>query len=156
MKEIKEEIVTKTINTKYEAIDGTVFNNREECIKYEDTAKCALLAKYRKLVIKQDYEWNLFGIGSEDYKVAVVKVTTEDDIKCIMQLSYLYNPKYYEDKNNRDKQYNRLQEAINAGGYIYIGIGDDYNGDCFYLLFTYKELSNKVLDSITVKKDETN
>ena len=43
MKEITKEV--KNTYTVYQASDGTEFNSKEECKKYEDTAKCVLLTK---------------------------------------------------------------------------------------------------------------
>ena len=50
MKQVEIENITKV--TKYEAIDGTLFSSKEECVKYEETAKCVLLGKYKRLVVK--------------------------------------------------------------------------------------------------------
>ena len=40
---MKEISVTETVHvTKYVAVDNTVFTNKSECEKYEQTAECAL------------------------------------------------------------------------------------------------------------------
>ena len=49
MKEIKEELIHKIYVTKYEANDGTIFTTSEECQKYENSARAAILAKYKEL-----------------------------------------------------------------------------------------------------------
>ena len=56
MKEISVE--QKTYIRKWEAIDGTQFNSREDCEKYENSAKCVILAKYKDFVIKESDEYH--------------------------------------------------------------------------------------------------
>ena len=63
MKEIIKEV--KNTYTVYQAIDGTEFDSKEECKKYEDTAKCLLLTKYRPLVKKTVTEIDVFNTGSD-------------------------------------------------------------------------------------------
>ena len=47
MKEIKEEFKKEVVDTHiyYEADDGTRFDSKEECSKYEDTVFCVLMAR---------------------------------------------------------------------------------------------------------------
>lgn len=150
--EIIKETITNIV-TKYKAADGTVFTTETECKIYEESAECALLARYKNLIIKSDYEWDLFGIGSEDCMIDVVKVNTEDDIKCIMQLLFLYNSKYFNDSKNVDKYYSKIQQTLNDDNYLYISRGIE--GDVFWVIYSYKELQEKLNNSIIVK-NETN
>ena len=51
---MKEISVEKTLTVrKYEAVDGTLFDDKDECQRYENTARCVLLSKYNKLIIKK-------------------------------------------------------------------------------------------------------
>lgn len=72
MKEIrdkKEETIVK-----YQAEDGTVFNNREECIKYDNTALCVIRSR---LKIKYVNAWD-FAFGDNDHTVEIIKGKPED------------------------------------------------------------------------------
>lgn len=73
MKIIEEENVNKQTVTKYKAIDGTVFNSENECIKYEDTAKCVVRAR---LNIIETTDWELF--YGDDAPVEIVRGKAED------------------------------------------------------------------------------
>lgn len=110
MKEVViEEVVKKNI-TRYEANDGTQFDDKNECQIYEKSAKGMLLAKYKKLVTKAINEYALFNLGSEDYIYDLgsedyiydlVYLTKKSDIDLIMQIYYLTNGNgdYYVSKD---------------------------------------------------------
>ena len=53
MKEIQEEIIKKSYVTKYEAIDGTIFEDREECKKYDKAISVYenVKEKYEKYIV---------------------------------------------------------------------------------------------------------
>lgn len=141
MKEIQKE--TKQYVTVYEAVDGTEFTSKEECKKYEESAKCVLMAKYSKLVTKSDTEWELFGVGSDESIVDVVRLNDEQDVNMILQLIVLENPttssKQPEWLIEKDK---RLTTALKEDSPVFIGRG--YEQDCFYLSTTAFEIVNKL------------
>ena len=55
MKEIKKERTTTQTYYEYEALDGTIFNDKEECQKYDESA-----------------------LGLLNYKVSLLKVGKKD------------------------------------------------------------------------------
>ena len=112
MKEIKEELIHKTYVTKYEANDGTIFTTSEECQKYENSARAALLAKYKELEIKMISEYNLFGVGSEEYYVSVVKLRNESDVDLMTQLYFLFNPRYESDSCHIEEARSIFRKAV--------------------------------------------
>lgn len=133
MKEIYIEKITKEL--KYESIDGNVFNSKEECIKYEESAKGVLLGKYKKYIIKENISENdLLPCGSEDYGYDIVKVEDADLIK---QIYYLFNPKCSGEYVN--KQMEKIDLAAKTSDYLLIGRGDDYTCN-FWIVGTYTEL----------------
>ena len=83
MKEIKKEVVETKV-TGYEASDGTVFSSKEECLIYEDTAKCAIKTMVKGLQIGACSEWSLFETGCDDY-VEIYKINTAEDMKLLIQ-----------------------------------------------------------------------
>ena len=50
MKKIYESEVVYT--TKYQAVDGTVFDDEKECEKYENSAIGVLNTKYKKILVE--------------------------------------------------------------------------------------------------------
>ena len=136
---MKEITIDKTVKeTWYEASDGTRFRAKEECKRYEESAKCVLLTKYKHLVIITITEYDLHQAGSEEYSLDVVKITKEEDIDTIMQLSALYNShqnyRQYDDKN-RDM----CIKALKENDYIFIA-RDSCGDDVFYIQYSKNEL----------------
>ena len=87
MKIIKEEVINYV--EKYESFDGTIFEDKEECMKYE-TSACAML---RKRILdmcssKNDAE-KLMG-GYEDNQVMSIQVNNQKEIEFIKK----YNANY--------------------------------------------------------------
>lgn len=88
MKKIEKEVVTKVVEG-YEAMDGTMFEEQEECLKYEKSARGILKARLKKLVIKEGVEDSIYGTGSCENETWVVKPESEADIDTIKQFFYL-------------------------------------------------------------------
>lgn len=131
--------VTHPLNG-WEAIDGTFFENKEECKKYEDSAKTVILAKYNKLVVKSGSEEELFYIGCGDNTVDIVKISKYSDIDVILQLHTLINGTPSEDSLN--KQIERCERALNTRDYLFIGRG--YNDDYFWVMDTLTDRLNYI------------
>lgn len=149
MKEVQKEI--KKHITIYEAIDGTEFKSKEECIKYEESAKCVLIAKYNKLVVRSCVESDIFGcIGSEEETINIVKLNSLSDIDTILKLIALYYPSAAKDTEWMQKKEDRLTDAYNSNSLVVIGRG--YEGDGFYLSFTF----NEIIKNITKISNEIN
>ena len=144
MKELIRE--TKSTYIIYQASDGTEFNSKEECKKYEDTAKCLLLTRYRPLVKKTVAEINIFNTGSDEYMVDILQcLRDEADIDVLIQLHRLYNGS----RNNNGDFYNnlrsKLEKCFEDKDIIIIGRGTEYDGyDQFFILTTLQEISNKI------------
>ena len=144
MKEITKEV--KNTYTVYQASDGTEFNSKEECKKYEDTAKCLLLTKYRPLVKKTVSEYDVFNTGSDEYMVDILQcLRDEADIDILIQLHRLYN----SSRKINDDFYNNLRSKLNKcfedKDIILIGRGTEYDGyDNFYVLTSLQEISNNI------------
>ena len=144
MKEITREV--KSTYIVYQAPDGTEFNSKEECKKYEDTAKCLLLTKYRPLVKKTVTEIDVFNTGSDEYMLDIIQcLRDEADIDVLIQLHRLYD----RGRKINDDFYNnlrsRLEKCFEDKDIILIGRGTEYDGyDQFLILTTLQEISNKI------------
>lgn len=130
---------------KYRAVDGTVFSNKEECIKYEDSAKCLLFSKYKPLVVHKDIvEEEIFGTGSEEYGYDIIKLRKKEDIDVIMQLHYLINGSdSYRRYNDSIKEL--CTKALEEDDFLFIGRG--YQQDTFWVQFT-KNLIFKRINTV--------
>ena len=136
---MKEVIVDKVIKeTFYEAVDGTHFRTKEECKKYEDSAKCVLLTKYNHMVIKNIAEYDLHLAGSEEYMLDIVKIDSEEDIYIIMQLYALYNS-HQSYRQYDDKYRNMCIKALQEDDYIFIA-RENCGEDLFYIQYSRNEL----------------
>jgi hypothetical protein len=162
MKEIKEEVIHKSYVTKYKALDGTVFDDSEECKKYEASAKGMLLAKYRELEIKMISEYNLFGVGSEEYYLSIVKLKDELDIDLMTQLYCLFNPRYENDESRIKEARDVFRKAVETEDFLIINRGCDYDQhDSFWIFGLLTATLNSVVKAcdpgaiIEIKDDLT-
>ncbi len=139
MKEIKKEIVN--YSTSYVAVDGTEFNDKEECQKYEKSARCALFARYATKVIDRNTEFSFFGFGSDDCRIECVRPESEDEVDLIMQIYFLENPHMEKDEYGHKEivaeMRKRLMKAAEEKDIVFIGRG--YGDDSFYLEGTRNE-----------------
>lgn len=143
MKEVViEEVVKKSI-TKYEANDGTQFDDKQECQIYEKSARGMLFAKYKKLVTKTISEYALFNIGNEDDEYDLASLTKESDIDLIMQIYYLHNGNhdYYVSKDGSMRAI--CNRAIENKELLVIYRG--YDDSCFSISGTIESLCENII-----------
>jgi N12 class adenine-specific DNA methylase len=144
MKEIVTEKVSKY--TVYQAIDGTKFDSKDECVAYEKTVECVLLTRYNQLIDKSDSEINMFGLGSDEYRVdRLHPLKSDKDVETIVQLYSYYNP------NRSEKEYDdtffKLNKCLQEQDILFVGRGYNYdNNKDLYIFFTYKEYCAKLLE----------
>lgn len=153
MKSVSKEV--KNTIYGWEAIDGTFFDNKEECQKYENSAKTVILAKYNKLVVKSASEEDLFYLGSCDNITDIVKISKSSDIDVILQLHTLINGTPSEDTIK--KQIERCEHALNTNDYLFISRG--YDDDYFWVMDTLTDRLNYIAnkcDSFLTVNIETN
>lgn len=144
MKEITKE--KKSTYTVYQAVDGTEFDSKEECQKYEDSAKCVLLTKYKPLIKRTDSEYNIFTADSDEYMIDILQyLSSESDIDILIQLHRLYcsgrklNDEHYVDMRNK------LEKCLKNRDIVLIGRGTEYDGyDNFFILTTLQEVTDNI------------
>lgn len=145
MKEITKEM--KSAYTVYQAIDGTEFNSKEECQKYEDTAKCFLLTKYKPLVKRTVSEYDIFNTGSDEYMIDILQcLSSESDIDILIQLNRLYYSGRKLDDDFYDNMRSKLEKCLKNRDIVLIGRGTEYDGyDNFFVLTTLQEITNNII-----------
>ena len=144
MKPIEIEKVTKV--TRYEAIDGTTFTTEEECVKYEDTAKCVLLTKYKPLIKRTASECDIFNTGSDEYMIDILQyLSSESDIDILIQLHKLYCSSRNFNDDFYDKMRSKLEKCLKNRDIVLIGRGTEYDGyDNFYILTTLQDITDNI------------
>ena len=143
------EVKVETTKVVYEACDGIQFAAKEECAKYEESAKCALLSKYNKYVIRKTTECDLFDAGSEDYDYDIVTIPDDNAEQIILQVLYLFNPYLKEENHKKDNErcVNRISRAKEEKDFLFISrgyCGD--GGDSFWTTCTFNEHKEDILE----------
>lgn len=135
MKEIKEELKREVVDTyiHWEAVDGTVFEQKEECEKYEKSALGMLRGKINKLIVgKADNAWDLMG-GNEDSSVVAILLAKEKDADTFLQWLYLECSWLLNDtmKERKEEIETTVRDAYNSKDVILMGI--NYDGDYYFI-----------------------
>lgn len=88
MKELKRTVTTETV-WGYEANDGTVFSSKEECEKYEQSARCVIRQHVKDILFREWQCDSLFhGFNYDDHiKVWFIK---DENTLCVVN-QYLHN-----------------------------------------------------------------
>lgn len=143
MKEITKEKIQ--IYSIWKANDGTEFNSKEECVKYENSARCAIMTKYNLLVKKTLTEWDIFGTGSEEFQIDIVCLNNEDDATTVLQSIAFENSYIANDKKKMSEIRESLSTSLNKCP-VFIGRGSEYN-ECFYFMGSLDSFLTKIQES---------
>lgn len=151
MKEVTKE--RKVLDTLYEAVDGTRFDSKEECLRYENSAKGVLKAKLMKLVDYSDSEDNILGAGSEENTLYGVKLKEEKDKDIVLQLYLLDHSHLLKEENN--KWVNRAKDLIE---FAYkerdiLLVGEDYEGD-FFIVDCCKKIVDRLYNRVNNEPEQ--
>ena len=152
---MKQVIKEKTVKEYYwEACDGTLFRDKAECKKYDNSAKAVLLSQYNKLIVKEASEYEIFGSGTEDNYVEVIKVNSEHDVDVVMKLLGVLSPCMLRDdfKDNYNQKRATLEEAVNTKDIVFIYRG--YEKDCFCIDGTLTSRIKHIQEFCKIEQDE--
>lgn len=86
--EIKK-TVEEIVGVEYIAEDGTIFNNEEECKKYEKSALFVVSNKLKRLTTKETYINDFDDEGFCDCELEIFDVQTEEDLNNLRRYLYL-------------------------------------------------------------------
>lgn len=121
MRKIENEIVTKSIVTKYEASDGRQFDNEADCKAWEDSYKCTITKCFQKIPqIKIPGSKSYLSYSNEDDEVVTIIPRDLEDIKVIN--AYV--------KATTCDEINITHESI--GRVIILNFGYDHDWCCWY------------------------
>lgn len=146
-----KEIIKKEYINSYVAIDGSRFNSEAECKKYEKSAKIVAYSKYLPLVIFRKSEYEIYGAGSEEYEIDIIKIEQFEDIDTILQLYSLYHP--YRDGRDVLQERDRLNKWFDDREIVFIGRGCGYdNYDGFEFIGTMNDIINHIIKACNEEK----
>ena len=118
----RERVITEV--TGYEANDGTWFRTKEECEKYEGSAREAISTQFRKLMLEEPFSecciYESFGYGSEEYMMCVIEIKNENDLK----IATMY-------QNEIDPTSSTKFDSSMIGKRLLISLGDCYDNICY-------------------------
>ena len=152
MKEVIKERTKVEKYIVYEAVDGTQFDFKEDCEKYDNSAKGVLRGKLKALIVNDEYNgWDLMG-GNEDNTIIAVKVPTEADIDIVLQNYYLDQSWILRDGNQESKA--KIILAVNQAyrEQDVILFGFNCNDD-LYFIDTRNNIINR-LNSLDKKEEK--
>lgn len=123
---LKKEVVNIIEEVKFQANDGTMFNDEKDCKIYEESYLGLLKAEYAKMEKVEMYESDFLKFtGSDDYLISIVKVNTDKDVDTLLKLN-LYFCSWVRENEERINEIKELLES-SKGGKVIIGRGVMYN-----------------------------
>lgn len=152
MKEITKERTKVEKYTVYEAVDGTQFDFKEDCEKYDNSAKGVLRGKLKALTVNDKYNgWDLMG-GNEDNKILAISVPSQAAVDIILQSYYLDQSWILMDgrEEYRNKVILAVNQAYREGDIVLFGINCD---DELYFIDTRSNIINR-LNNLDKKEEE--
>lgn len=126
MKEVTKEKVQKY--TVYAALDGTEFDDKAECKKYEKSAKGVLIARIAKLIVGKGNAWTIMG-GYEDSNVVGFKMQTGRDLEYVKQFLLMKCSWYSKEKC--EEIFGVMQKAYDNDDIVLFGINCE--GDYYWI-----------------------
>lgn len=96
-----KQIEMKSIKTVYVAVDGTEFDDKEQCEKYDKSALGIIKGRVNKLAVKITNAWDAVG-GDEEHELWIVVPKKAEDVVAIGQLLSFYGNK--QDTGELDEQ----------------------------------------------------
>ena len=120
MKEVTKEKVQKY--TVYKALDGTEFDDKAECEKYEKSAKGVIMARIAKLIVGKGDAWTLLA-GDDDHDVIGIKMQTGKDLEYVKQL-FTFTCSWYGEVRTAEI-FDIIEKAYDNDDIVLFGINCD-------------------------------
>lgn len=122
----KKEVVNTIEEVKYQANDGTMFNNENDCKIYEESYLGMLKAEYAKMEKVELYESEFLKFtGSEGYLISIVKINTDKDVDTLLKLNLYFHSWVRDNEEKINKIKDKLEKS--KGKKVIIGRGIKYD-----------------------------
>lgn len=133
MKQVERQVTKIVTETAFEATDGTLFTDKEECKKYEESALGVLRTRLSKLFVNEPVDaWALMG-GMDEHTIRGVALSKEEDIYVFLQWFYAEHPYCLNDshKEYREALEKNVRNAYESKDLLLIG--QNCEGDYYYI-----------------------
>jgi hypothetical protein len=101
-------------------------------------------SKYSPSVIFRKSEYEIYGAGSDEYEIDIIKINCHEDIDILLHMYSLYHPKYNKD----DIAQKRVQLEKWYGEIVLIGRGCGYdNYDSFEFIGTMNDIIDHIKEA---------
>lgn len=130
MKEVEFKKETIEYIKKYVAYDEEVFDSKEECQKYENSAECILKHRFKQHVINDTFnEWDLFSTGDSDHLIDIVEIPDDDAVKDIVHYySFCHS---YMTEEGLEKFTSKIKKAYNEQDLLIFGY--NYDNELYFI-----------------------
>lgn len=142
MKQITKE--KKSTYTVYVAIDGTEFDNAEECLQYEKSALGMLKAKLKKYIVWEGDEYDLWRNDTDNNTIAV-ELKKQEAVDTLLHIYYLQHSYLLLDeyKNRREEFESLVDETFKNKDLLILGINCDNE---YYYIDSRHNIVNRLLN----------
>jgi hypothetical protein len=116
----------------YQAVDGTEFDNAEECLQYEKSAFGMLNAKLKKYIVWKGNEYELWRIDTE-YNTIAVELNTQEAVDTLLHIYYLQHSYLLLDEHKKRREVFEalVDETFKNKDLLILGINCD--NECYYI-----------------------
>lgn len=101
MKQITKEKTTPYMV--YQAVDGTEFDNAEECLQYEKSALGMLKTKLKKYIVWEGNEYDLWR-NDTDNNIIAVELKTQEAVDTLLHIYYLQHSYLLSDEYKKTRE----------------------------------------------------
>ena len=145
MKKITEEVTQKKLVTKYMANDRSVFNNMDDCARYEESFE--LTGRYNNLVAGSISECDMIGCGGDDCAVDIVRMATEEDADVVKAMWTSNNI-----SGKSDREFASIDRALKENDILFISRG--CCDDEFYIYGSAAEIIEHFANYRKIEKEK--
>lgn len=140
----ENKIEIKSYKTVYVSNDGKEFDDREECLKYEKTAKGVIFGDFKNIIDYSKKELTVINVcGSEEYTYHFIKLNTLDKVEILKRVASLacYNE---EQKKNA---FIEIDECYKKKGIFIVG-NPDWEEDDYFFIGSAKDVLNRIKEGL--------
>lgn len=146
---LKKEVVNTIEEVKYQANDGTMFNNENDCKIYEESYLGMLKAEYAKMEKVELYESEFLKFtGSEDYLISIVKINTDKDVDTLLKLNLYFHSWLRDNEEKINEIKDKLEKS--KGKKVIIGRGIKYDekfeDEDFSVIESFEEWITRIMN----------
>lgn len=135
----------------YQAVDGTEFDNAEECLQYERSAQGMLKAKLKKYIVWEGNEYDLWRNDTE-YNTVAVELKTQEAVDTLLHIYYLQHSYLLLDEHKKRREVFEalVDETFKNKDLLILGINCDNE---YYYIDSRNNIVSRLLN--LDKKDDS-